>query len=199
MWETARVIGEAWLLLGRRAGRSDLFQWAAWYLNLQRNYGEAALLLRTAARQNMGGPWLDFFRAIALVHEGDLNQAEDILRGFSGDAAPAASAANSPLEGQNALTAAALANLGRILEARRALARAIEYYERASALLLDGALPQDSGNFETCARVQLCIARCLLALGRPQESRRALEFALDLNPDNLNARLELDRLSASAF
>ncbi|MDR2073704.1 MAG: hypothetical protein LBP60_09780 [Spirochaetaceae bacterium] len=38
------------------------------------------------------------------------------------------------------------------------------------------------------------IARCLRSLGREAESRRILDYALDLDPDNLEAALEKRRL-----
>jgi tetratricopeptide (TPR) repeat protein len=46
------------------------------------------------------------------------------------------------------------------------------------------------------ARIQLRIARCFRAMGREPDSRRVLEYALDLDPENLQARLELRRLNA---
>jgi tetratricopeptide (TPR) repeat protein len=46
----------------------------------------------------------------------------------------------------------------------------------------------------TASRIQVRIAYCLKSLGRIEESRRALQYAIDLNPDNLTARMELDRL-----
>jgi hypothetical protein len=46
------------------------------------------------------------------------------------------------------------------------------------------------------ARIQLYLARCLRALGRFGEVRPVLERAGELDPDNLNIRLELRRLES---
>jgi hypothetical protein len=51
-----------------------------------------------------------------------------------------------------------------------------------------------SPELEDAARVQVRIARCLRGLGREAESRRVLDYALDLDPDNLDAALEKRRL-----
>jgi hypothetical protein len=48
---------------------------------------------------------------------------------------------------------------------------------------------------KAASEIQFRISRCLRALGRSGEIRRVLEYALDLNPDNLNARHELRRIS----
>jgi len=42
--------------------------------------------------------------------------------------------------------------------------------------------------------VQMRLSRCLGAIGRSAESRKALERALELDPNNLNLRRELRRL-----
>jgi tetratricopeptide (TPR) repeat protein len=170
--EVARVIAETWLLLDRHPAAEDIYQWGIWYCNLQRNYTENAMLLRNAARHNFTGWWINLYEALRLIREGNTDAAEVLL---------AAIPTNTHW--------AAAANLGRILEARHAPARALESYERALAVVT--AL----GLYNTASGIQVNIARCLLTLGRIDESRRALEYALDLNEDNLNARLELSRLN----
>jgi tetratricopeptide (TPR) repeat protein len=82
-----------------------------------------------------------------------------------------------------------LANLGRILEARRVLARAIDCYTKASSLLQN-----DKAGAKTESTIQVNIARCLKTTGKLDECRQALEYALELNGENLKARLELERL-----
>jgi hypothetical protein len=47
---------------------------------------------------------------------------------------------------------------------------------------------------KTAAKIQLRIAKCFSASERPSEAWRALEYALDLDPDNLTTRLELERI-----
>jgi tetratricopeptide (TPR) repeat protein len=76
------------------------------------------------------------------------------------------------------------ANLGRIYEERRSASRALTQYEQAALKAQDN---------KTAARIQLRIARCLSVLGRNNESRRAILTALDLDPENMSARLELER------
>jgi tetratricopeptide (TPR) repeat protein len=79
------------------------------------------------------------------------------------------------------------ANLGRIMESRRSFGAALEYYEIASAEVKDP---------RAASEVQYRISQCLRALGQGRESRRVLEYALDLNPENLKARAELSRLDS---
>ena len=168
--EVARMIAETWLLLGRYPETEYLYQWGAWYFDLQRQYDESARLLKTAARHGFSGLWFDFHQALEYIREGNPDAAENLF------------ASVAAVEGQWA----AAVNLGRILELRRAPARALENYERAMAVVVE---------FDEiiASRIQVRIANCLRTLGRTTESRRALEYALDLNPDNLTARLELGR------
>jgi tetratricopeptide (TPR) repeat protein len=151
-----------------------LYDWGAWYFDRQRRYDETAMLLKTAARRNFSGYWMDFYQALQYIREGNLDAAEDLL-------AEAAVAAAQDDQW------AAFANWGRVLEALRAPARALEHYERAMAAVVEV-------DEHTASRIQVRVAHCLRTLGRIAESRRALEYALDLNPDNLTARLELGRL-----
>jgi tetratricopeptide (TPR) repeat protein len=71
------------------------------------------------------------------------------------------------------------------MESRRSLSAALDQYERAIALAKH---PSDE------VRVRLRMARCLRILGRTEESRDALSRVLELDGENLNARLELRRL-----
>jgi hypothetical protein len=198
-WEPGRTAGEIWLLLGRHGEEENLYQWAAWYFGLQRNYGESAALLKIAARRGFSGEWLSFHKALQAIREGAFVEAEESLRRIAGGAAVHGGngqGKSSGAAGWRNAAAWAGANLGLVLEARRSPAGALEYYEKAAAALQEGGAPPEQAQYrrETCSRIRFYIARCLLALGRPGEGRRALEFALDLNPDNLKARLELDRI-----
>ncbi|MDR0290298.1 MAG: hypothetical protein LBI06_05115 [Treponema sp.] len=172
--ETARVIAETWLLLDRYPGTEDLYQWGAWYFILQRNYTESAILLRAAARHNFSGQWMNIHEALQQLHEGYVDAAEETLKAI-------------PPKDANWTIAA---NLGRILESRRAPTQALESYERAAAAVME----KDQ---TLASRIQVRIARCLKTLGKIEESRRVLNYALNLNPDNLNARLELARLESN--
>jgi len=178
--EMPRMIAETWLLLGRYPEAEDLYQWGVWYFNLQRNYAESANLLKIAARHDFTGYWMDLYGALQQIHEGNLDAADKML---------------AVISAENGHWAAA-ANWGRILEARRAPVRALENYERAAAAILESEAPAEgitTGRL-TASRIQVRIAYCLKSLGKIEESRRALEYAIDLNPDNLTARMELDRL-----
>jgi tetratricopeptide (TPR) repeat protein len=168
--EVARVIADTWLLLGRYPETEYLYEWGAWYFDLHRNYPETALLLKAVARQQFTGSWVSFHQALQHIREGSINAAADLL---------VAAAADGDW--------VATANLGRVLEASLVPARALEQYERALAVVID------LGEEGIASRIQVRIAHCLRNMGRISESRQALEYALDLNPDNLTARLELNR------
>jgi len=175
MRELPRMIAETWLLLDRYPETEYLYEWGAWYFNLQRNYTESANLLKIAARHNFTGYWVDLYGALQQIHEGNFDAADRMLAGVSAESEHWAAAAN----------------WGRILESRRAPARALENYEKAAAAVLESDSPAAGA---TASRIQLRIAYCLKSLGKIEESRRALQYAIDLNPDNLTARMELDRL-----
>jgi len=164
----ARQIAEAWLLLDRHPEDEDLYCWAAWLMLFQRYYDELKILLRRIDQFDFSRQWTEVYGAIQLMQEGELETAEEILR---------------RIDGENA-DWYVNANLGRILEIYRSTGRALDQYEFASAKIQ---------NPKTAARIQYRIARCYSALGRPADARRALEYAVDLDPENLTARLELER------
>jgi hypothetical protein len=169
-WHLERTIAEVWLLLGRHPGEEDLYQWAAWYFSRQKRFEEAAELLKGADRIHLNGQWLLIHKGLLELEKGNISRGEELLRNIDEDEAPWE----------------VHANLGRVLESRRAPAAALEKYERAASLAPDQI---------QASRIQFRIALCLKSLGRPSECIRVLEYSLDLNPDNLSARLELRRLS----
>jgi len=173
--EPARTIAETWLLLDRYPNVEELYQWGAWYFALQRSNTEGALLQRAASRHNFTGQWKGIYEALLLINEGDTDAAENILSGIL-------------LNEENWIAAA---NLGRIYEARQSPTRAIANYEKAFSIIANNTLVK--GWNEDASRIQVRIAYCHKLMGNNSESRRALEYALNLNPDNLNARLELGR------
>jgi tetratricopeptide (TPR) repeat protein len=212
-WTVDRTIAETWLLLNRHPNDGRLFEWAAWYFDFQRRYDETALALRNAGINRVEGPWSAIHRAYANVRENRLDEAEKLLRGIT--RGPDISS-GSPGVAQRGLPAGAgsgrrqqplwqaSADLGLLLDKRRSPQEALGYYEIAAGLLdivLNYNQPQEtpaggqiSPETRDAARVQLLIARDLRALGRERDSRRALEYGLDLDPDNLQVRLELRRL-----
>ena len=177
LWTLDRTVAETWLLLGRYPQDNRLYQWAAWYFSRQRRYGELDVLIKTAGYRDIQGPWLDLIAGLRDMETGSLDRAEERLRAMTLDPA-------------NRAVWQAEANLGLILERRHAPFPALEHYETAAARM--PATPaQDKRN---ASRLQLRIAGCLRSLGRTEDCRRALTYSLDLNPDNLAARLELRRL-----
>jgi len=174
--EAARMTAETWLLLDYYPNVEELYQWGAWRFVFQRNFSESALLLRAASRHNFTGDWRGIYDSFNLIYEGDPDAAENILSAI-------------PLNNENWIVAA---NLGRIYEARQSPAWALAQYEKAFELISNNTLA--GGWKESASRIQVRIAYCQRLTGNIDESRRALEYALELNPDNLNARLELGRL-----
>jgi tetratricopeptide (TPR) repeat protein len=168
-WEIPRALAETWLLLGRHPGEAEIYRWGAWYFDRQRQFPETALLLRQARINGVGNPDFALHDALQLILEGRLEEAETLLE----ERAPHTAAWQIP------------ANLGLIMESRRSLSAALNYYERAAALT---KTPPSE------AKVRLRMARCLRLLGRTRESRDALEKVLELDQGNLSARLELGRL-----
>jgi len=167
--ESGRQVAEAWLLLDRHPENEDLYNWASRLFFFHRQYPEAKILLRRAAQFQFEGRWVPLYSAILLMSEGDTDAAQETLR---------------TIPAQDADWAVS-ANLGRILEAERSHIRAIEQYEAAS---------ERTQNPKTASRIQLRIARCSLTLGHSNEARRSLEYAIELDPENLSAGLELERL-----
>jgi tetratricopeptide (TPR) repeat protein len=171
-WPLDRATAETWLLLGRHPESEALYQWAAWFFDRQRFYAETAQLLKISGQRQISAPWLDLTLALALLREGSINEGLNMLqaefiRNSSGDwRIPA--------------------NIARVMENRRSIAAALDLYQRAALL---------AETNQDMALVQLRISRCLEALGYNDESRRALEYAQELDPENFYVRMELWRLT----
>jgi len=186
----ARQLAQTWMLLDRHEKNEDLYKWAAWHFLFQRHFNEIPILLDRIDLYDQVefSLWTDFYKAVQYMLDGRLDTAENILRSIP----------------HNDADWYVYANLGRIYETIRSPVRALEYYELAFARLsrdLFGILPANpyerslqNQNYKNASRIQFRIARCLTVLNRQSEIRRVLEYALDLDPDNLTARLELDRL-----
>jgi tetratricopeptide (TPR) repeat protein len=173
-WSLERTVAETWLLLGRYPEDERLYQWGCYFFDYQKRYEETALLLKNAGYHHITGSWLDLHEGLRMVREGQLEAGEQRIEGIT----PQSTAWQVP------------ANIARILEARRATVAALEYYQTAASLVREK---------ENAARIQFRIGHCLRILGRDRESRQALEQALALNPDYLNARLELRRLDTQGI
>jgi tetratricopeptide (TPR) repeat protein len=167
-----RQLAETWLLLDRHPDNISLYNWAAWFIFYQRFYGEANVLLRRAEQNQLAGQWASVYTAVYLMQAGALDAAEGVLRNITG--ASSGEFAEWP----------AFANLGLILELKRSPARALEQY---------GLAATKTDNPQTASRIQLRIARNLTFLGRQSEALSAISRALELDPENLSARLEWER------
>ncbi|MDR0722598.1 MAG: tetratricopeptide repeat protein [Treponema sp.] len=164
-----QTIAETWLLLNRYPTDERLYRWGAYFFDYQRRYTETAFLIKNARSYQVQGSWIPIHDSLHLLMEGHLEEAEERL---------------TSILSENPIWQVP-ANMGLILEARRAPAAALEYYQRAAASVTET---------EAAAQVQFRIGHCLRILGRDRESRQAFERALELNPHYLNARLELQRL-----
>ncbi|MDR3170087.1 MAG: tetratricopeptide repeat protein [Treponema sp.] len=175
-WSLAKTVGETWLLLGQYPEDPRLYQWGAYFFDFQRQYDETALLLKNAGYHHISGPWVDLHEGLRLIREGHLEEGQQRLDAIR----PLSTAWQVP------------ANIAWILESRRSTAAALDLYKTAASLVR-------TSDKEAAAKIQFRIGHCLRTLGRQQESRQALEEALALNPDYLNARLELRRLDSQGI
>jgi len=166
-------IAQTWLLLDRHEKNLELYKWACWYFFFQRDYSEALILLNRMELLQFNEDWADFYKVIYSMIEGELGFAQTLLR---------------PMLSQDR-DWYFFANYGRILEATRSLSRALEQYEFAVEKL-QLTSPQKN---KAAANVQIRVARCYNDLKRPGDARRALLFALEFDPDNLTAQLELEK------
>jgi tetratricopeptide (TPR) repeat protein len=172
--ELGRQLAEAWLLLDRHYDNEELYRWVSWLFLFQRNYSELKILLNRIENLQSNGQWgsthwAEVCRAIQLMFGGDLETAENILRSI-------------PVEEADWTVHA---NLGRNIEAQRSPSRAIEQYNLAALR---------TENSKTSAKIQLRIAKCFSALGRSDEALRSLQYAIELDPENLAVRLEFEKL-----
>ncbi|MDR1221127.1 MAG: tetratricopeptide repeat protein [Treponema sp.] len=168
-----KIVAQAWILLNKRPSDERFYEWSSWLFNFLRRSGEMQWLIQNAAYNNITGAWLDLYKGVSLISEGDLDGAYEQLKSIL----PDTRSYSTP------------ANIARIMEARHNdVAEAIAYYEEA---VLRGIHSPESA-----ARIHYRISRCLYLLGRTEESKRALEKALALNPNYLAARAGLKRLDS---
>ncbi|MDR1506598.1 MAG: hypothetical protein LBI67_05795 [Treponema sp.] len=193
-WSVDKTVAETWSLVNNHPGDARVYRWAAWYFDFQRRYGETPLLLTLAERAGIKEPWIDLHKALALARENRLPEAETLL--------------SSIRERGYGRLWQIPANLALMLDMRGNPKEALELYETAAALQTDAVARLRAGEelaaadrpdqmspaLKDAARVQTLIARCLRTLGREAESGRVLDYALDLDPNNLDAALEKHRL-----
>jgi tetratricopeptide (TPR) repeat protein len=174
LWPLDRTAAETWLLLGRHPYSQALYQWAAWFFDRQKFYAETAQLIKIIGQREISAPWVELVRALTLIREGDVNEGLSILE---------AEYRKNP-NGDWCIPA----NIARVMESKRSISIALDYYERAAAL---------AGSRQSLSLLHLRISRCQEALGRFEESRRSLEYALELDPENFSVRTEIWRLDLS--
>ena len=211
-WDINKSIAETWMLINRHNSDGRLFEWAVWYFDFQRRYDETSLALRNAGNNRVEGPWSALHRAFALVREHQYDEAEKSLR----------SIVRSPEENKSAPGRRtqplwqAGASLAMLLEKQNKKQEALQYYEIAASQLItlitmqtainvwaadtpaDKGIPAAGVSLEQrdAAKIQVRIASILNSLGKKPESARALDYALDLDPENFEARFEKRRLDA---
>jgi tetratricopeptide (TPR) repeat protein len=171
-----KTAADIWLLLNRYPANQELYQWASYFFEEMRMYDEADQLEKNAGYNFIDGEWLALQKALQAMRTGEFAQAENLLQNISSE-----SSIESALK--NAWEVSA--NLGLIKETQLSFDEAIKYYERALSLC---------GSNKDQALIQLNMARCFSAVGNSGEARRVLQYAQELDPDNLRVRLELRKL-----
>ncbi|MCL2184695.1 MAG: hypothetical protein FWB86_02410 [Treponema sp.] len=172
-WVLGRRIAETWMLLDRHNENEDLYQWAAWHFFFQRNYDEIPVFLDRLNKLQLNTAWVKTYNAIYLLNNGNLQKAEEILLSII-----------EQNKDSEEVDASVYVNLGRIYEELRSPSRALLQYETAVKV---------SNTNKTSSHIYQRMARCLVSLNRPNDAIRALLDALDLDPNNISARMELDR------
>jgi hypothetical protein len=122
-WSINKAVAETWTLVNNHPGDPRLYQWAAWYFDFQRRYGETALLLAQAERSGVNEPWIDLHKAFAFIREDKLPEAEKLLYAVKED-------------GYGRFWQIP-ADLALILDLRRNPGEALELYEIAAGLQVD--------------------------------------------------------------
>ena len=176
IWPIDRSIPEVWLLAGRHPESEEIYEWGAWYFDRQKYYAETAQLLKIAAQQKISAEWMNVCQALAMLREGRIDEGYKILE---------TNYRNMPYREKNSVDWRVPANMARVMEGRSSATAALNLYQAAAGL---AANPAD------LSQIQLRLSRCYEALGRFDESRKALEIAAELDPENLSVRLETGRL-----
>jgi tetratricopeptide (TPR) repeat protein len=166
--EQGRTAADTWLLLGHYPNQTEIYEWASYFFEEMRMFDEADQLEKNASYNNINGHWFDLQKAFDAMRNGELNQAEEILKII-------------PPEYGWEISA----NLGLIKEKQLSFTEAMTYYETASSLCK---------NNKNQALIQFSIARCFRAMGNLSEAIGVLNYAQELDPDNLRVRLEIRKL-----
>ena len=187
--EALRTVAQIWLRIEKYPKDGRLYRWGAYYFQTMAFFEELQQLLSMAALHGLSGDqafWIDLHQGLEAMRLGQLNQAERLLaasyEGWADWRVPA--------------------NLGRIKESMLSMAKALELYGTAISLGRTDRRPTGlslaqegtRASAEELSILHQRMARCYAALGRAADARRALESALEINPDNREARMELRKM-----
>ena len=181
-----RQASETWLLLDRHSENEELYKWAARHFYFQRMYDEIPILIDRFNILKYSSSWVNFYKALLLMNNGDLQSAETILLAIPED------------EAEWYVNA----NLGRIYEQMLTTSRALRQYEAAAAKLSGKSGARETGlaenaaawNKKAAARVQQRAAKGYNAQGKQSEAIKALLQAMELDPENMSIKLDLERI-----
>lgn len=174
IWSRDRTIAQAWFLLNTYQKDENLYQWAAWFFDFERRYEETDMLIKNAAFNDITGDWLTLHEAVGLIHSNEIVAVQKLLESI-------------PQENASWTVYADIARIYEMNRSRETIEKAIEYYKKA----MDQSVEKSAGN---AARLQYRLSRCFRLLNRDAESKAALETALKLKPDYLDAIMELKRI-----
>jgi hypothetical protein len=172
VWTQDKAVARAWLLLNTYQGNESLYEWVAWFFDFERRYGETDILMKDAAVNGIAGDWLIPHKAVGLIRNNEITSAQELLEAFPQD---------------SWVVYADLARIYELNHSRMSIEKAVDYYRKA----INQGMER---NVENAARLQYRLSRCLRLLNRDAESRAALEAALELKPDYLEATAELKRM-----
>ena len=174
-----RQASETWLLLDRHSENEELYKWAARHFYFQRMYNEIPILIDRFDILKYSSSWVNFYKALLLMNNGELQAAESVLLSIPED------------EAEWYVNA----NLGRIYEQILSHPRALRQYEEAAGKLLEAAPAGSSIQAKkNAARIQQRIAKGYNAQGKQSEAIKALLQAIEMDPENMSIKLELERM-----
>ncbi|WP_304221313.1 hypothetical protein [Gracilinema caldarium] len=163
------VPGSLWILLNRFSQDERLYHWGAWYLYTIGNIEELEKLLAMAKEKGIQHPSLVLYPALRALEQGKLETGQQLLSSFPGTEwyIPA--------------------NLGKLYQKTYRILNAIEMYQLAASLAQDTKIE---------SRLYHQIGDCFLSLDKLSEARRSYEYAIQLNPGNMEAVFALQQLNA---
>lgn len=163
------VPGSLWILLNRFPQDERLYHWGAWYLYTIGNIQELEKLLAMAQEKGIQHPSLVLYPALRALEQGKLETAQKLLASYP------------------SRECYIPANLGKLYQKTYRILNAIEMYQLAASLAQDTKIE---------SRLYHQIGDCFLSLEKLSEARRSYEYAIQLNPNNIEATFALQQLNA---